>query len=223
MLYPINNPYRQFIELNGFWDFKMDPNGQGESQGWPTGFTSGRPIAVPASWNDQFEESRDFLGPAWYQRRFTLPWGWDDKRIHLRFNSVNYLAQVWLNGKMLGIHEGGHLPFTFDITDAISTKENILIVRVDGQLAQDRVPPGNITGSELDFFSSHGNNFPQAQFDFFPYCGIHRPVLLYVQPHAAIEDMTVLTELNGNWGSVEVHIEPAEPSVRVTLSDPDHA
>lgn len=218
MLYPINNPYRQYVTLNGFWDFRMDPEDQGLDQAWSAGFSHNRPVAVPASWNDQFEDGRDFLGPAWYQKRFSLPWGWDDQKILLRFNSVNYLAQVWLNGKMLGRHEGGHLPFIFDITDALIADENKLVVRVDGRLAQDRVPPGNITGSDLDFFSNHSENYPQAQFDFFPYCGIHRSVLLFAQPNLAFEDITVITDLKEKGSSLCVRVKPESAQLRVLLS-----
>src|SRR5690349_21114077 len=72
-LYPRINSFRQVVELGGFWDFRhdLDP-GSRESAG---GFPGGRPIAVPASWNDQFHDLRDFLGPAWYQTRFDLPSG----------------------------------------------------------------------------------------------------------------------------------------------------
>lgn len=92
MLYPQSNPFRQCINLSGFWDFCLDPDGQGEGAGWYKSFTGGRPIAVPASWNDQFEDWRDYLGPAWYQTNFDLPWGWEQRRVNLRFGSVNYLA-----------------------------------------------------------------------------------------------------------------------------------
>ena len=56
MLYPQNNQYRQFIDLSGFWDFRFDPGIQGIKQDWSSGFEDSRPIAVPASWNDQFED-----------------------------------------------------------------------------------------------------------------------------------------------------------------------
>ena len=75
MLYPQNNLYRQFTDLSGLWDFCFDPDNQGLEQGWAHGLDETRPIAVPASWNDQFEDGRDFLGPAWYQTHFHLPWG----------------------------------------------------------------------------------------------------------------------------------------------------
>ena len=52
MLYPQSNLFRQSFELSGFWDFRFDPEHAGEAQGWYDGFSQGRPIAVPASWND---------------------------------------------------------------------------------------------------------------------------------------------------------------------------
>ena len=221
MLYPIRNTYRQWVDLSGFWMFRPDPEDRGRHEGWHTGLVKARPIAVPASWNDQFENLRDFLGPAWYSRDFCIPWGWEDSRILLRFNSVNYLAQVWLNNYELGAHEGGHLPFIFDITEEISHRENTLVLRVDGQLAGDRVPPGNVTGSGLDFFPSHSENFPQTQFDFFPYSGIQRPVLLYCQPKLALEDITVIPELEGDHARLWVSAGFGEPQIRATLKAPE--
>ena len=207
MLYPQSNPYRQVFDLSGFWEFRFDPQDAGLDNGWQSGFTGGRPAAVPASWNDQFEAERDFLGPAWYQTGFDLPWGWDEKRVLLRFGSVNYLAEVWLNDQFLGMHEGGHLPFEFEATPLHLRAHNRLVVRVDGRLAFDHVPPGNVTGDPADFFPSHAGNHPQAQFDFFPYCGIQRPVLLYATPRDYMGDATIQAELSGRHGLVHVRVE----------------
>ena len=207
MLYPQSNSQRQMIELPDFWVFCFDPKDTGLASGWQNGFDNGRPIAVPASWNDQFEDGRDFLGPAWYQVRFDLPWGWDEKRMMLRFGSVNYVADIWLNGNSLGAHEGGHVPFEFEITSLIKESENQLVVRVDGRLAFDRVPPGNVSGDPADFFASHAGNYPQAQFDFFPYCGIHRPVVVYATSRDYVRDITVATEFEGRLGRIHVRVE----------------
>jgi len=219
MLYPIRNSFRRFMDLSGFWEFKTDPDSRGENEGWMAGLGGSRPIAVPGSWNDQFEEGRDFLGPSWYQTNFYIPDDWMEERIFLRFNSVNYRADVWLNGEKLGMHEGGHLPFLFEVTGKIPKQDNLLVVRVDGRLASDRVPPGNVTGSDLDFFASHNENYPQTQFDFFPYCGIHRPVLLYTQPVQSLEDITVTTRLADNDGQVFVQVEPQDSPIRITIKD----
>ncbi len=202
MLYPQNNRTRQMRDLSGFWQIHFDENNSGNFE---NGFENGEIIAVPASWNDQIAGRRDYLGIAWYQTKFTLPWGWRGQRIFIRFNSVNYLAEVWLNGVRLGEHEGGHLPFVFDITDHVRDEGNMLIVRVDGQLAADRVPPGMIAGKENVTFG--GANFPDTTFDFFPFCGIQRPVLLYCTPQQAINDVTVITEIDGTAGIVTIKTE----------------
>ena len=213
MLYPQSNPYRQVIDLSGFWELRFDPEDQGRQADWANGFTGSRPVAVPASWNDQFAEWRDYLGQTWYQTRFDLPWGWDPvrQRIGLRFGSVNYLAEVWLNGARLGEHEGGHLPFSFDLTPHVQPEHNLLVVRVEGELAPDRVPPGNVPPDPKHMFLDQSQNFPPASFDFFPYCGLHRPVLLTATPPEAITDLTVVTDLPG-----QVHI-------RVNLTGVDTA
>jgi beta-glucuronidase len=212
MLYPQSNPFRQSVDLSGFWDLYFDLENTGESQGRPLGFSDGRPAAVPASWNEQFEDNRDFLGPTWYQTRFDLPFGWDldRQRAFLRFNSVNYLAEVWLNGRLVGSHEGGHLPFEFDVTPHLQVQDNLLVVMVEGFLAPDRVPPGNLQADTTDIFSNFLQNLPPASFDFFPFCGIHRPVLLYTAAPDAVADITVQTEIMQQDGLVRVVIERAE-------------
>lgn len=212
MLYPQSNPYRQHIDLSGFWDFQFDPGDEGAHIGWGEGFTGGQPIAVPASWNDQFATGRDYLGVAWYQTHFSRPWGWGEKRVYLRFNSVNYLAEVWLNGVRLGEHEGGHLPFIFDVTDQIRD-DNQLVVRVDGSLAPDHVPPGNLNAAPGETFNRR--DFPDANFDFFPFCGIQRPVLLYATAPDAIQDITVITDIQGTTGLVYVEVD-APADARIT-------
>ena len=221
MLYPQSNSFRQVVDLSGFWDLRFDPQGEGRT-GWTSGFSGGRPAAVPASWNDQFEEWRDYLGDTWYQTRFDLPWGWDanQQRIRLRFGSVNYLAEVWLNGVRLGTHEGGHLPFEFEINEAVRQEGNLLVVCVNGELAPDRVPPGNIPPRPPDAFES--SSFPAGSFDFYPFCGIHRPVHIYATPRESINDLTVVTEIAGQNGRIHLRVEhggAAGVSVRAALRD----
>ena len=211
LLYPQSNPFRQCVDLSGFWDLRFDPHDEGCSSNWSSGFAEGRPAAVPASWNDQFESGRDYLGNTWYQTRFDLPWGWNPEQQSIRvwFGSVNYIAQAWLNGAPLGQHEGGHLPFEFDLTPFVRRECNLLVLRVEGELAPDRVPPGKVPADSRHMFISQAENNPPASFDFFPFCGIHRPVLLVAAPRSCIADLTVTTEIVGRDGVVRVRLERA--------------
>lgn len=203
MLYPQQNDIRNLFDLSGFWAFQPDPTGIGEREGWFNGLPAPRPIAVPASWNEQYSDLRDYLGTAWYRREFYAPAGWRGQRVFLRIGSANYAARVWVNGVCVGEHQGGHLPFAFDITDhVVWDRPNSVAVLVDAQLTARRVPPGNIQTGIGSFMRS----YPNASFDFFPYAGIQRPVILYAVPATRIEDVTVVTELDGTDGLVKVHV-----------------
>ncbi len=218
MLYPQSNPYRQCFDLSGFWEIRFDPEHTGDSAGWASGFDGGQPVAVPASWNDQFDDKRDYLDFTWYQTRFDSPWRLDSRKTMLRFGSVNYLAEVWLNDTYLGCHEGGHLPFEFDVTQRLRPEGNLLVVRVDGSLAPDRVPPGNVPAIPTDRFLDI--NYPDGSFDFFPFSGIHRPVLLYSAAPQALVDLTVITDIQGATGLVQVQIKREDSTpvhARLTL------
>ncbi len=56
MLYPQQNDIRNVLDLSGFWDFKLDPDEIGEERGWFRELESPRTIAVPGSWNEQFQD-----------------------------------------------------------------------------------------------------------------------------------------------------------------------
>lgn len=186
MLRPQSNSHRSTDDLSGFWTFRPGTEGADHAE-MSTGVTGGEPIAVPGSWNEQLPELRDFCGIAWYETRlFVTPA--DDRRRLLRFGSVNYAADVWLNGTHIGRHEGGHLPFEFDVTDTCVAGENRLVVRVDNELSMERVPPGRPRREATGMFAGAPDltsllgamlgTFPDLHADFFAFGGIHRPVVL---------------------------------------------
>ena len=204
MLYPQQNDVRNVLDLSGFWDFQLDPEEVGEDKGWSAGLHNPRAIAVPASWNELYQDTRDYLGTAWYAREFYVPTGWRGQRIYLRVGSANYAAKVWVNGQLIGEHYGGHLPFAFDITEHVRwDAPNLAVIRVEGKLTPTRVPPGNIARGPLGALRS---NYPNTNFDFFPYTGLHRPVVLYTTPSEHITDITVTTDIEGDVGVIRVEV-----------------
>ena len=75
-----------------------------------------------------------------YEKRFVLPEGFDQSRVILHFGAVDQIAKVYLNGVYIGAHEGGYLPFSFDITDVLHHDgENCL--RVEATDALDHTYP----------------------------------------------------------------------------------
>lgn len=117
-------------ELTGLWKLLPDPDNRGRSQAW---FQSPRPEAqdapVPGTVQQVFPNHH---GVSWYWHRFRPAMKADrNHRLLLRFGAVHYLAEVWLNGAVVGGHEGGESPFALDVTDAVRTgEENLLAVRV---------------------------------------------------------------------------------------------
>jgi beta-glucuronidase len=92
------------IDLNRDWQFRADPEGSGAASGWnsaiPPDTTS---VTVPHTWN--IGRLHDYLGVAWYFRRFEAPPA--GAHVELHFGATFYSARVWLNGEEIGAHEGG--------------------------------------------------------------------------------------------------------------------
>jgi len=116
--------------LDGVWQIATDPGNAGRDQEW---FLAPRPEAkttpVPSIIQEAFPA---YHGVVWYWRKFDVPaHPYQEGRFLLRFNAVDYLADVWLNGVHLGSHEGGETPFVLDATSAIRPGgSNRLSVRV---------------------------------------------------------------------------------------------
>lgn len=201
-LYPQQNDLRNTLNLSGIWKFKKDSLETGESENWQNGLQDTRSIAVPGSWNEQFTDSRNYLGMAWYETETFVPSSWQGQRIFIRVGSANYAAKVWVNGQPVGQHEGGHLPFAFEVGQHLEWgATNRISIQVENILKPSRVPTGNVTGGPFQ-------SYPKANYDFFPYAGLHRDVWLYAIPNTtSIKDITVKTNFDNTTGTVEVAVE----------------
>jgi len=107
------NPLRDTLALDGEWQIAFDPSNQGREARWHDPqvvpeLPGARAIQVPCCGE---EVEQDYEGVAYYQRHVAIPGDWADRRLHLEFDAVNYIADVWLNGAPVGRHEGGYGPF----------------------------------------------------------------------------------------------------------------
>jgi Glycosyl hydrolases family 2, sugar binding domain/Glycosyl hydrolases family 2, TIM barrel domain/Glycosyl hydrolases family 2 len=101
-----------------------------------------RKLTVPAPWQASGPGLRTYTGSACYRRRVQIPHEWTTGRIVLHFGAVDYLTSVAVNGTSVGEHEGGYLPFDFEIQDvAQAGTEAIIEVSVSDDMAPD-VPKG---------------------------------------------------------------------------------
>ena len=118
--------------LNGEWKFWKDDLGTFTHKDLSP--KQALTVQVPAPWQAH-ADLRDFTGIGWYQRTFSLTAKMIDGRaVILHFGAVDYLAEVWVNGKKAGMHEGGYLPFEFDVTRLVKVGNNTVTVRAADSL-----------------------------------------------------------------------------------------
>jgi beta-glucuronidase len=140
----------------GTWLYRPDPSNIGISQGYwrDTPSASGwNEVAVPNAWNAGNYTASGFAGTVgWYRRDFTLPTDAFSPFVPrsaqswmLEFESVNYDAEVWLNGHELGTHDGAYLPFEFAARYMVAGT-NRLVVRIDDTHTPTTFPPGPSSG-----------------------------------------------------------------------------
>jgi hypothetical protein len=113
------------ISLDGEWEFLYAADGS------PIGPAEVRPIQVPGPWQAQFPDLRTRAGIGIYRRQVDIPAGWRVGRIVLRFGAVFHVTRVWVNAVPVGSHEGGFLPFAFDVTEQLVEGPNEITVRVE--------------------------------------------------------------------------------------------
>ncbi len=205
---------RNLTSLNGDWNVIIDPTGAGEwKQVWQEkkpqkaidfveySFDGGPVLKVPGDFNSQLCELTYFEGTVWYKKAFNYKVR-ADKRVFLYFAAVNYLADVYLNGKKLGSHEGGFTPFQFEITGKVKDGENSLIVKVDNH----RIKSG----------------LPGLGYDWMNYGGITRDVDLVETDSTYIDDYFIQLKkgsLNDVLGWIKLDGKHAEQNVKVKIPE----
>ncbi|WP_040953058.1 glycoside hydrolase family 2 protein [Gorillibacterium massiliense] len=137
----------QWLSLNGEWEFEFDDQNVGEQKRWyaaDAGYSFSRKIQVPFCFQSKLSGIGDpaFHDTVWYRRTLTIPDGYAGKRLLLHFGAVDYEARVWVNGSLVAVHEGGHTPFTADITDAINGTDNLLVVKATDYSKDVSLPRG---------------------------------------------------------------------------------
>src|SRR2546423_1760655 len=126
---------RDWASLNGTWQFAFDAP------------DFDRSIVVPFAYQSVLSGigERALPDTLWYRRRFTRP---EADRLILHFGAVDYAATVWVNDVEVACHEGGHTPFSIDITAAARGGDNELVVRADDPASDPSLPRGKQTCKE---------------------------------------------------------------------------
>lgn len=214
MLYPILTPSRFLCDLSGVWDFKLD-NGRGFEEKWQEKpLENAMTMPVPASYNDLKEgiDFRDHYGWVFYQRKISLPQAVAGERVVLRCDAVTHHAKIYLDGKLLCEHKGGFLPFETEIADLMTAGEHLLTVAVDNVIDYTTLPvggKGDMLGGLMGGMGEGTDSKPQnhPNFDFFNYCGITRPIRIYTTPKSYIEDISLVSQVDGANADISYRIQ----------------
>ncbi|KAI0212759.1 Beta-glucuronidase [Lamellibrachia satsuma] len=235
MLYPRESETRNIQELDGMWNFRADTSAArnvGMKAKWfekPLAKTGPViPMPVPSSFNDITTDRKlqNFVGWAWYDREFYAASDWKSKRVVLRIDSAHYYTVVWVNGRHVMDHEGGHLPFEEAVNANLKFGQaNRVTVAVNNTLSPHTLPPGSIE------YMTDTNKYPPGyfvqnfEFDFFNYAGIHRRVRLYTTPEVYVSDITITSHFIGSTGYVRYAVKPGYneslPKADVEILDRD--
>jgi len=202
---------------NGFYDYRQQPRSRGyfknDKPKSPSDlveydFDRSPTLRVPGDWNTQRPELLYYEGTVWYERSFDYPK--PAARTFLRFGAAAQRATVWLNGDLLGEHEGGFTPFAFEVTGRLRRRGNFVVVKVDNTRRREAIPTVNT--------------------DWWNYGGLTREVRLVEMPAVFVRDALVhldranprevagWIELDGARAATPVTVEIPEAHARVTVT-----
>ena len=160
---------RLTLNFNPQWKFvKADAAGAEQpdfdDQQWVT-------VSAPHTYNDvdTFDdwslsghrgEQNQWAGRTWYRKTFTAPESWKEKKVFVEFEAVRQVAEVYLNGELLGVSKTGFTPFGFDLTPHLRFGgTNVLAVMCDNRFMKDSDDPNAIAASNQSGLASSKTDF----------------------------------------------------------------
>ena len=177
----------RWVSLNGIWQL------------------NGQPVKVPFPPQSQLSGYTGKVGSRLtYETTFTVPGDFIRERVLLHFGAVDQIAEVEVNGKVVGSHEGGYLPFSLDITEALREGENRLAVRCTDTLSHD-YPYGKQRKRRGGMWYT-------------PVSGIWQSVWLENVPETYIKNLTITPDLHG----VDISVEGVD-GFTVTLEGKEYS
>ncbi|WP_228730450.1 glycoside hydrolase family 2 protein [Shewanella yunxiaonensis] len=194
-------PSSQTLAFDQHWQFKKSEQAvplAALTAPWQSVSLPHTPRLEPEVVNQQWQ------GIAWYQKSFNVPPTWQHKVVLVRVEAAMNQADFWLNGKKVGSHLGGYLPFTLDLTSALTSGSNTLLLRLDNR-------DNPITGPK-----------PLQQLDFNTYGGLYRGVSLQLKDKLLITDEMLAQTVAGGGVFVtypEVSSQHATVAVKTQLQN----
>ncbi len=179
-----------WINLNGQWTFSFDFGKSGTERGFKDSRGFDGKITVPFCPESELSGigHKDFIEMMWYQREIQIPKSWADRRTILHFGAVDYIAEVFIDGKYVGRHFGGSSSFEFDISDFIEAgKKHSLVVHVTDDTRHGKQPGGK----QSIGYKSAGCHYTRVT-------GIWQTVWLESVSEFALKSCRILPDFDGN-------------------------
>jgi beta-galactosidase len=185
-----------WTNLNGLWNYSVTTKDASEPGNWNGEILVPYCLESPLSGVGRLLEPSEAL---WYERTFelgTMPSG----KLLLNFEAVDYLSDVWVNGEHVGSHQGGNLPFTFDITKAVKTGTNSVRLKVLDE-----------TSAEGSFQLRGKQRLDNRGIWYTRVSGIWQTVWLEEVPEIHIQALRVQTKMSGK---VNIEVKTSSSSVQ---------
>lgn len=201
MLKPQQTPFRDIVSLDGIWKFALGSSDNETATPWTAPLATDLECPVPASYNDIFVDRQihDHVGWVYYQRQAIVPRGWSQQQYLVWVDAATHKGRIYINDHLVAEHVGGYTPFEADITSLVSAGDSFrLTITVNNVLTHETIPPGRIEVLEYT-----GKKTQVYQHDFFNYAGLARSVSLYSVPKQHIQDIKVVTDVNGATGQIK--------------------
>lgn len=223
-----NAASRDGIDLSGSWTYSIDPYRDGLQgfHGSPAGMGHQRfdprdvseatledpsalyeydmrrseRVTLPGAWMVHAPGLRHYDGLVWYDRAIAIT-PEPDKRYFLHFGAANYRTRAYVNGTLVGTHEGGFTSFTFEATDALIAGENRITIGVDSERSPRTVPP-TVTDWET-------------------YGGVTRPIRLVETPSTFVAEAWIRLKADTEIAATVQLDGPQAANRRVTVSIPE--
>jgi beta-galactosidase/beta-glucuronidase len=179
-----------WVNLNGPWTYRFDHGRSGAEAGWQQAKGFEQAIQVPFC-----PESRlsgvgytDFIAGIWYHRRVTVPEAWRGRLVLLHVGAADYECEAFVDGVSAGVHFGGTVGFSFDLTHLVkpgATHELVLRVYDD---TRSGAQPG---GKQSQRLHSHGCSYTRTT-------GLWQTVWLEAVDPCGLAEVQIIPDLDGS-------------------------